>query len=68
MKNILRKGFDLAKRLVKRNLGKKIGKMEVENALAVYNKGVSKIKRQRIEKMLLSNLGNSALDMGRAYV
>ena len=68
MKNILRKGFDLAKRLVKRNLGKKIRKMEVENALAVYNKGVSKIKRQRIEKMLLSNLGNSALDMGRAYV
>lgn len=39
--------------------------MAVENALAVYNKGVSKIKAK---KMLLSNLGNFALDMRRAFI
>lgn len=46
----MKKDFNFIKQLAKNNLGKQLGKTEIQNTPVVYNKSVSKIKNKRLNK------------------
>ena len=70
IKNVLVKGFRLAKKKKKiatSSIGGKLGKIAMENASRAYKAGVKKVKNKGLQKILLFDLVNGALDRGRAY-
>ena len=67
IKNVLRAGFKLAKKLATSNIGRQLGKDAIENAPWAKQAGVSQVKNKRLKKILQSDIGNSALGMGDAH-
>ena len=54
--------MQLIKRLAKSDLGKKLGGEPSRHALTLFEKGVSKIKNDKIRRVLYSYLANTAVN------
>ena len=68
IKDILVKGFRIAKRLVTSSVGRERGKIAMEDAARAYETGVRRVRNIRLKRIPQSDLANSAMDMGRACV
>lgn len=58
----------LAKKVATSSIGKKLGKIAIDNVPWAYEAGVKRVKNKRLTKTLQSDLANSAFDMERTYV
>ena len=54
-------------RIRKSNIRGSLAKAAIENVPEIYKKGIVKIKNKKLQKILNSDLANTALDYGRAY-
>ena len=68
IKDILVKGFRIAKRLATSSVGRERGKIAMEDAARAYETGVRRVRNIRLKRIPQSDLANSAMDMGRACV
>ena len=66
LKDVLENGFNLAKRAAKSKIGGSLPKKAIENLPKVYQKDVSKIKNQKLQIILNSDLTNMMLNYGQA--
>ena len=65
-KNVLKKGFNLPKRAKRCKIGWSLAKIAFENVPELYKKEVGKIKNQKLQKILNSDLVNTMIDHGQA--
>ena len=68
IKDVLVKGFRIAKRLATSSVGRERGKIAMEDAARAYETGVRRVRNIRLKRIPQSDLANSAMDMGRACV
>ena len=68
IKDILVKGFRIAKRLATSSVGRERGKIAMEDAARAYETSVRRVRNIRLKRIPQSDLANSAMDMGRACV
>ena len=68
IKDVLVKGFRIAKRLATSSVGRERGKIDMEDAARAYETGVRRVRNIRLKRIPQSDLANSAMDMGRACV
>ena len=64
---VLLAGRQLIKRLAKSDLGKKLGGEALRHAFPLFEKTVSKIKNDKIRKVLYSYLANTAVNYESKY-
>ena len=64
---VLLAGRQLIKRLAKSDLGKKLGGEALRHAFSLFEKTVSKIKNDKIRKVLYSYLANTAVNYESEY-
>ena len=67
IRNLLKKGFNLAKPTAKSCTGRSLAKIAIENAATPYEKGAQKIKSEKICRELNSDLANTTLDYEWGY-